>query len=278
MSTSFKPVQDKSKPSNLTLLNERILSRVFERLTDKDESIIQRRVCVWSPRHPPSIDRETIAVFPKYGYAAFSAPIGSRRLFASLSVHVGEVRIGLVVPASMVAIAHDRIMKGEASSQPKRTVDFGEFGTLYDWFLATGLCSPEMMIAAMKDADTAEAVADYIGHMTHNLFFSVLEALAARCGVTYTANGTYEQQDTDKWFVTIDGPGQPHSVHDLVSEKFGATVCVAEDNGAWCYLFSAPKGTEHIEDEVAKLLGGGYEVKAHGKAPSESNWGEDITQ
>jgi len=269
VNANWKSTNQQEK-SNLTLLNERILSRVFERLTDQDEHLIQRQICVWSPRHPPSIDGGTIAMFPKYGYAAFRAPIGSRYLFASLSVHVGEVRIGLIVPASMVAIAHERIIKGEAASQPRRTVDFGEIGTLYDWFLTAGLCSPEMMITAMKDPDTAEAVADYIGHTTHNLFFSVLEALAARCGVTYTATGAYEQQDTDKWFVTIDGPDQPHSVHDLVSEKFGATVCVAEDNGAWCYLFAAPKGTEHIEDEVAKLLGGNYEVKAHGKAPSDN--------
>ncbi|MHB8409991.1 MAG: hypothetical protein ACYDHY_18220 [Acidiferrobacterales bacterium] len=270
-----KMLPDQKSESKISKLNRTIFARVQERMTDPTEPIIQRATCVWSTRHPPMITKDSIAIFPNYGYMSFSAPVGHRRLYASLSVHSGEVRIGIVLPPGFATTANDRIVNGEVSDKVTRIVDFGETGVLYDWFLTEGACSLQTMITAMSHAETAEAVADYIAHKTHNIYFAVLGALAARCGLTYTADGAFEQEDMDKWFVTVEGPEQPQMVQDKMAHRFGTIACVEEEGGAWCYLVAAPKETKGIETEITAMLGAGYQVKAYGRAPGDHDGGED---
>lgn len=259
-----------ARESAVTILNRNIFDRVMSRMTDANEHAIQRAVCVWSPKHPPPVDRQAIAIFPEHGYMSFSVQLSRSRLYASLSVHTGEVRIGIVVPSDFAVAMRDLIMHPGRAEPPTRTLDFGETGTLFDWIITTGACSTETMLAAMSSPTVSDAVADYIAHRAHNLYFSILEILAARCGVTYTAAGAFERDDLDHYFFTVEGPEQPERIQERVDHLYGVMACVREEDGAWCYLVAAPKTERDVPNRFANMIGSGYYVKAHGLAQPDS--------
>lgn len=257
--------------SGSVVLNHRIFERVRSRMTDENENTIQRAVCVWSPRHPPPVDDKSIAIFPAKGYMAFSAKIGRHRLNASLSVHTGEVRIGIVVPAEFAHATRDMLMDPIRGEQPTRQLDFAEQGVLFDWFLSTGACSAETMLAAITNDVIADAVADYIAHRVHNTYFAVLEVLSARCGVAYTAAGAYGREDLNRLFITVRGPEQPQRVMDSVNHLFGIMAYTCEEDGDWCYVIAAPKSEQDIPGRFAEIIGPDYVVKSYGTQDSASN-------
>ena len=255
--------------SSVADFNRRVFDRVLRLVSDAQEHAIQRAVCVWATRFPPPVDRATVTAFPARGYMSFSTPVGRRRLHASLSVHAGEVRIGIVIPHDYAALAREPILDPQRLDPPTRVVDFPEVGVLFDWYLPRGACSADTMITALRCEATAEAVADYIAHRAHNLYFSVLEILAQHCGVTYTCEGAYERGDLDHHFFTVEGPEQPERVHERVGQRYAVEASVREEDGAWCYLVAAPKSDANLVDRFQELMGPGYSVKAHGRAQTD---------
>ena len=260
---------DPTARSPVVDFNRTVFDRVLRIVADAQEHAIQRAVCAWATRFPPPVDRATVTVFPARGYMSFSTPVGRHRLHASLSVHAGEVRIGIVIPHDYATLARAPILDPQRLDPPTRVVDFPEVGVLFDWYFTQGACSSDTMIRALRCAPTAEAVADYIAHRAHNLYFSVLEILAQHCGVAYTCEGAYERDDLDHHFFTVEGPAQPERVHERVGQRYAVEASVREEDGAWCYLIAAPKTGTDLVAGFQELMGPDYSVKAHGRAQSD---------
>lgn len=210
---------------------QQIFEQAAQELSDSTMPRLQKLLGLWHWANTlPYPRREDITLLASLGTMHFTIPVLNQHLFFSVFYFLGELRIGVRIPAILLHL-HDSIgasvrccYDGNVATRETAT----DSGTFYDWIWKdSGLASIDLMTRSLRDPAIRGQIADGLAKSLMHLYMSVMNILISQ-GQLVALNGAVTTQESMQHFMlhlrALDGDFRTIVNANLCFDEIGIAV------------------------------------------------------